>query len=68
MANCSKTPVVHETQCKLYVIEIHVIYYCWKLMCHKYDKCNVTVYDMLKYTIQRTILIKNENIHMNFST
>ena len=48
MVNCSKTPVVHETQCTLYVIEIHVICYCWKCMCHKYDKCNVTVYDMYK--------------------
>ena len=46
IANCSKTPLVHETQCRMCVIEYNVICYCLKCMCLKYDKCDVTVYDM----------------------
>ena len=46
IVNCSKTTVVHETQCRMYVIEYHMICYCLKWMCQKDDKCNVTVYDM----------------------
>ena len=46
IANCCKTALVHEVQCTLCMIGYHVICYCRKFMYLKYDKCNVTVYDM----------------------